>query len=207
MSVWALVPAKSFALGKSRLGPALAGDARAAFARSLFDHVLATLKASHAVDGVLVATNAPEVAAAARAHGAEVLDDAPGATGLAAVVDDGLAALAARGARTAMVLMADLPHLTADDVRTLAAAAAAHDVAIVRADDGCHTNALALSPPACLRSAFGRGDSFDAHVAAARAAGLRVAVVDNAGIAFDVDGPEDHARMLAATARQRVTSA
>jgi 2-phospho-L-lactate/phosphoenolpyruvate guanylyltransferase len=207
LSVWALVPAKSFARGKSRLGPVLEDDARAAFARSLFDHVLATLTASGAVDGVLVATNSSDVAAAAHAHGAEVLDDAPGAVGLAAVVDDGLAALAARGARTALVLMADLPRLTADDVRTLAAAAAAHDVVIVRADDGCHTNALALSPPACLRTAFGRADSFDAHGAAARAAGLRLAVVDNARIAFDVDGPEDHARLIAAGARPRLTSA
>jgi 2-phospho-L-lactate guanylyltransferase len=185
LSVWALVPAKSFARGKSRLGAVLEGDARAAFARSLFDHVLATLTASGAVDGVLVATNSPDVAATAHAHGGSVLEDCPRATGLAAVVDDGLAALAARGARTALVLMADLPHLTVDDVRTLAAAAAAHDVAIVRADDGCHTNALALSPPACLRTAFGRADSFDAHVAAARAAGLRLAVVDNARIVRD----------------------
>ena len=97
--------------------------------------------------------------------------------------------------------MADLPRLAADDVRALVAAAAAHDVVLVRADDGRHTNALALTPPGCLATAFGRADSFDAHVAAARAAGLRVAVVDNARVAFDVDGPEDHARLMRRRAR------
>ena len=103
--------------------------------------------------------------------------------------------------------MADLPRLCADDVRALVAAAATHDVVIVRADDERHTNALALTPPGCLPTAFGRADSFDAHLAAARAAGLRLAVVDNPRIAFDVDGPEDHARLVASTARGRATSA
>jgi 2-phospho-L-lactate guanylyltransferase len=200
MSVWALVPAKGFERGKSRLTATLDDAARAAFARSLFDHVLATLTASGVVDGVLVATDSSVVAAAARAHGAAVHPDASGAGTLAAVVDDGLAALAARGVGTALVLMADLPRLSAADVRALVAAAAAHDVVIVRADDGCHTNALALTPPGALPTAFGRADSFDAHVAAARAAGLRLAVVENPRIAFDVDGPGDHARLISSGA-------
>ncbi|HEY1585877.1 MAG TPA: hypothetical protein VGH63_09340, partial [Polyangia bacterium] len=86
------------------------------------------------------------------------------------------------------------------------AAAATHDVVLVRADDERHTNALALSP-GVMTTAFGRADSFDVHVAAARAAGLSVAVVDNARVAFDVDGPDDHARMLASTARKSATLA
>jgi 2-phospho-L-lactate guanylyltransferase len=198
--VWALVPAKAFDQGKSRLRPALADAARAAFARMLFDRVLGALAASGAVDGVLVATDSPAVAQAARAHDAAVRFDPPAAAGapkptLAAIVDAGLADLAARDAATALVLMADLPELTVDDVRALVAAAARAPVAIVRADDGAHTNALALTPPACLRTAFGRLDSFAAHLAAARAAALAVVVVDNARIAFDVDGPADHARL------------
>jgi 2-phospho-L-lactate guanylyltransferase len=196
VTVWALVPAKAFDRGKSRLRPALSDEARAAFARALFDHVLGALAGSAAVAGVLVATDSPAVAAAARAHGAAVRFDAPGPSGLAAIVDAGLGELAERGATTALVLMADLPELTPDDVRGLVAAAAAAPVAIVRASDGTHTNALALTPPDCLRTAFGRADSFAAHVERARAAGLGVTVVDNARIAFDVDGPDDHARLV-----------
>ena len=201
MTVWALVPAKDFGRGKSRLRPALSDDARAAFARSLFDHVLGAVTASRVVDRVLVATDSPVVAAAAREHGAAVHLDPPGAATLAAVVDGGLGELAARGARRALVLMADLPHLGPDDVRSLVALLDDHEVAIVRADDGQHTNALALAPPTCLATAFGRTDSFAAHVAAARAAGLRVAVADCAGIAFDVDGPDELARLVATPTR------
>ncbi len=198
-ATWALVPVKSFTRGKSRLAPALSDDARAAFARRLFDHVLDTLAAVPGLAGVLVATDDEAVAAAARAHGAAARLDAPGAAPprLADVIDAGLADLAARGAGAALVLMADLPRLGVADVEALVAALATHDVVAVRADDGCHTNALGLRPPDRLRTAFGRPDSFAAHVAAAAAAGLSLAILDNPRIAFDVDAPADHARLLA----------
>jgi 2-phospho-L-lactate guanylyltransferase len=199
--VWALVPTKGFDRGKSRLGPALSDAARAAFARAVFDHVLGTLMRSSVLDGVLVATDSPLVAGAAGEHGASVRMDPPGTPTLAAVVDSGLAEVTTRGGRGALVLMADLPRLQVDDVRGLVALLDDHDVVIVRAEDGKHTNALALTPATCLETAFGRADSFEAHVAAARAAGLRLAILDNARIAFDVDGPDDHARFLADSTR------
>jgi 2-phospho-L-lactate guanylyltransferase len=195
--VWALVPVKGFERGKSRLAPALSDTARAAFARRLFEHVLGVLATSEVLAGVLVATDSAEVAEAARAHGAAVLMDVASTQTLAGVVDAGLAALSARGAGGALVLMADLPHLQPSDVRQVVAELAAHDVVLVRAGDGRHTNALALAPPNCLQTAFGQADSFAAHLAWARAAGLRLAVVDNPRIAFDVDGPDDHARLRA----------
>jgi 2-phospho-L-lactate guanylyltransferase len=205
--VWAVVPAKGFDRGKSRLAPALSDAARAAFARRLFDHVLGAATASRALAGVLVTTDAADVAAAAAAHGAAVrLDGAELAGGasdgdtrprLARVVDAGLADVAARGAEAALVLMADLPQLEAGDVAALVAALDEAPVVLVRASDGTHTNALGLRPPTAIASAFGRDDSFAAHAAAARAAGLDVRVVESARVAFDVDGPEDHARWLA----------
>jgi 2-phospho-L-lactate guanylyltransferase len=107
---------------------------------------------------------------------------------LAQIVDAGLRQI---DAPRALVLMADLPRLRADDVRQIVAPLADHDVVLVRAQDGHHTNALALSPPTAIATCFGRADSFDAHVAAAQAARLRIAVIENAGVAFDVDAPED----------------
>jgi 2-phospho-L-lactate guanylyltransferase len=201
MSGWALVPAKAFARGKSRLAPAMSDAARAEFARRLFDHVLATLTAAGVLDGVLVATDSDDVAAAAETHGALVLRDAAANAALSTVIDAGLAALAARGVTRALVLMADLPQLSVADVRALVAAFDGADVVLVRADDGRHTNALGLAPPDRLPTRFGRDDSFAAHLADARAAGLRVAIVDNERVAFDVDGPDDHARLQAARAR------
>jgi 2-phospho-L-lactate guanylyltransferase len=193
---WAVVPAKSLQRGKSRLRGVLGEDERTAFARDLLVHVLGVLRACP-LAGVLVATDGDDVAELAQEHGASVRRDAgAGAGGLAAVVDGALADVAARGAAAAVVLMADLPRVEPADVASLLVALGDHDIALVRDHLGDHTNALALAPPTAIATCFGRRDSFAAHCAAARAAGLRIALVDNARIAFDVDGPEEHARLV-----------
>jgi len=192
---WAIVPAKSLRQGKSRLRPVLGDEDRARFAQRLLEHVLDVLGAC-ALDGVLVATGGDDVASVAASRGAHVLRDR-GEGSLADVVDRALGEVASRGAASALVLMADLPRIEPGDVGALLAALDDHDVALVRDHLGHHTNALAVAPPTAMATCFGRADSFAAHQAAARAAGLRAAVVDSVRIAFDVDVPADHEELTA----------
>ncbi len=202
---WAIVPAKSLARGKSRLRPVLDEDARATFARKLLEHMLDVLVACD-LGGVLVATDGDDVEELARARGAHVRRDDPGAAAagsLAGVVDRALADVEARGAMAAVVLMADLPDIEARDVAALLDALNGADVALVRDHLGRHTNALALAPPTAIATRFGSDRSFALHSEAARAAGLRVAVVENERIAFDVDGPSDLARLTTERSPQR----
>jgi 2-phospho-L-lactate guanylyltransferase len=190
---WAVVPAKSLVVGKSRLRSVMGDGERAGFARGLLEHVLGVLRACE-LDGVLVATGGDDVASLAASHGAQVLRDR-GAGTLAEVVDRALSEVESRGAGAAVVLMADLPRIEPEDVRDLLAALVDHDVAVVCDHLGRHTNALALAPPTALATCFGREDSYAAHLAAAHAAGLRIARVDNERIAFDVDLPVDLRRL------------
>jgi 2-phospho-L-lactate guanylyltransferase len=192
---WAVVPAKSLAHGKSRLRSVLGDGARAGLARELLEHVLDVLRGCE-LDGVLVATGGEDVASLAMSHGAHVLRDR-GAGTLADVVDRALGEVASRGATMAVVLMADLPRIEAEDVGELLAAVCENDVALVCDHLGRHTNALALSPPTAMATCFGREDSFAAHCAAAHAAGLRTVLVKNERIAFDVDLPVDLRRLTA----------
>lgn len=194
MTTWAIIPAKGFGHAKSRLAPVLIEAERARFAQRLFEHVVDTVAASGCVDGILVATNADDVAATAHRRGALVRRDAAPAS-LASIVDDALLDLRNRGATAALVLMADLPRLKATDVRAVLAALADHQVVLVPDLHGRHTNALALAPPSGLATRFGAADSLIEHLAAARTARLRVKVLTNAGIAFDVDGPAEHAQL------------
>jgi 2-phospho-L-lactate guanylyltransferase len=191
--VWAIVPAKSLARGKSRLRPVMADAERARFARALLENTLSVLRAGP-LDGVLVATDGDDVAEVAAAYGARVRRDR-GASTLAAVVDGALAEVSALGARAAIVVMADLPRIAPGDVAALVAALEGCDVALVRDHLGQHTNALAVAPPTAIGTCFGRPDSFVAHRAAAQAAGLTVAILDNERLAFDVDAPADHAAL------------
>lgn len=190
---WAVIPAKSLARGKSRLSPALDHAERARFARSLLEHVLDVL-CSCALEGILVATDGDDVAEIATSRGAAVLLDR-GADSLAGVVDRALVDVARRGASAAVVLMADLPRIEARDVAEIVSALEAHDVVLVRDHQGYHTNALGVSPPTAMATRFGRPDSFEAHLAAAREVSLRVRVIENERVAFDVDLPEDHRRI------------
>lgn len=193
-AVWAIVPVKGFARGKSRLGDVLGDALRGAFARSLFEHVVQVLLAVEHVAGVLVITDDDEVASCARERGTAVLRDPPGAS-LGQVVDAALCEASARGASAALVCMADLPELSAEDVRSVLALLELHEVVVVPDRDELGTNLLCLSPPAVMPSCFGRGDSFREHLRSAEQRALRAAVSRAPGICFDVDEPDDLARI------------
>jgi len=196
---WALVPARSFATAKSRLG--LPRSARAALARALFGHVCDAVAASSRLAGLLVATDGDDVADDAAARGLGVLYD-QGQPPLAAVVDRGLAQLAARGATAALVVMADLPLVAASDLDAVVAALADADVAAAPDRDELGTNALAirLDPDRAAATCFGHRDSYLRHVAATAAGGLRLATCRRPGLAFDLDWPDDVDALLASGA-------
>lgn len=93
---------------------------------------------------------------------------------------------AARGAASLLVIHADLPRLSGEDVRALLAAAEMHGAAIAPDRAGVGTNAIALARGVPLPFAFG-ADSFARHEAALPGA----AAVRRDGLARDVDTPED----------------
>jgi 2-phospho-L-lactate guanylyltransferase len=191
---WALVPCKGFQRGKSRLAAVLPATERAQLSRQWFEHVLVVLRESAGVAGVLVVTENDEVAEVAAARGASVHMAEP-AAGLNGLVDGGLAALAQRGAARALVLMADLPRLQSRDVEDLLALLGDRELVVAPDAREQGTNALALRPPDRIRTCFGSPDSFARHLAAAEDAGLRAAIHRSSRLAFDVDDPEDLARL------------
>lgn len=206
MSVWAVVPVKGFARAKSRLTNLAIGE-RKQLARSMFERVIGVLSQCDAVAGTLVSTDSSEVAAVARELGAEVVRDdlapsagGPSGEGIGPVVARALQAVTRRGARSAIVLMSDLPRLEVTDVREVVGLLAQFEVVVVpdRRDRG--TNALALSPPDRMATCFGNEDSFERHCVAAMESGARFRVHRNPRIAFDVDVPDDVVELAAAGA-------
>jgi 2-phospho-L-lactate guanylyltransferase len=204
MKAWALVPVKRFDQGKSRLGELLDGEARAGVARAMFDRVVGRVLVGLArrgeIEGVLVVTDGPEVADRARAAGADAMISpgvGPGRK-LGAIVDEGLATLAARGADAGLVIMGDLPELGPDDVRDLARLLDDHDLVFAPDAAGTGTNALALRLPPPMPTRFCGGESLADHLADARALRLRVAMCERAGFRFDVDQPGDYERIRSA---------
>jgi 2-phospho-L-lactate guanylyltransferase len=181
--VLAIVPVKGLDGAKSRLAPALTEAERRALVRGMLAAVLSACDRARRVSGVLVVTPDRELAGER-----DVLVD-PG-------VGHGFAlALALRDERAragALVVMADCPLVTPASLDALAAAA--RPLALVPAADG-GTNALALADPGLLEPPFGLPASARVTIARARAAGIEPSVLEDAGLAFDVDRPEDLERV------------
>jgi 2-phospho-L-lactate guanylyltransferase len=205
---WALVPAKRFGRAKTRLATALLPAARRDLARELCRRALSACSGSGALAGTLVATDGDDVCAlAARQRVAVLRDRELGRPALAHVVDAALAELRARGATHALVIMADLPHIEARDVRELLALLRQGDVVIAPDALRRGTSALGLRIDLPFRSAFGHADSLQRHLREAERIGARARMLYNPRLAFDVDGPEDLARLAQSWASLRLPAA
>jgi 2-phospho-L-lactate/phosphoenolpyruvate guanylyltransferase len=151
-----------------------------------------------ALDGLLVVTSDPEVAALGReVAGAEVIPDHDPPRGMNGAVARGLGALAERGIEAALVMTADLPLARPDDLAAiLAAAPPGPSAVLVPSHEGTGTNAMLLRPPRAIAPKLGPR-SLARHLAAAERRGVAVARLERARIALDIDTPRDLAALIA----------
>jgi 2-phospho-L-lactate guanylyltransferase len=192
---WALVPAKPFGMAKSRLSEALSSEARRTLARDLLTRTLGVLRGTAGLAGVAVVSRDPEVEAVALDNGALLLPEA--SERLDEIIDGGLADLAARGAESALVIVADLPALSQDDVARMIKVGERFAVVLAPDEREEGTNALFMAPPNRMQTCFGRRGSFRAHSERAAAMGLEAAAFRAPSLAFDLDTVEDLRRLSA----------
>jgi 2-phospho-L-lactate guanylyltransferase len=191
--LWAVLPVKPLAEGKSRL--ALPPAERIACNRFFFRHALAVLARSVGTGRVVVVSRDPEVLDAGRAAGAHALPEKAGGD-LNAAMTAGAILAARHGAGAVLTIAADLPGLTVEDIAHLVAARTdAGTIAIAPDAAGAGTNALLMAPLA-MPYRYG-ANSFWAHLEVAQAGGHGFAVVRTPGLAEDVDWPADLARAVA----------
>ena len=180
-----LLPVKAFGEAKLRLAPALDQAGRAALARAMATHVVATA----APLPTAVVCDDAEVAAWARDLGALVVWEPE--RGLNRAVEAGVARLAAGGARRVVVAHADLP-----EAGRLAWVASFGGVTIVPDHDDNGTNVICVPADGAFTFSYGPG-SFARHGAEAHRLGLPLRVVRDPSLAHDVDVPADLAAYLA----------
>ncbi|MGD0505839.1 MAG: 5-amino-6-(D-ribitylamino)uracil--L-tyrosine 4-hydroxyphenyl transferase CofH [Steroidobacteraceae bacterium] len=189
-AVWAVVPVKRLAEAKRRLSAAL-GETREEFAYLLACRTLDVLRSAGLFAGIIVVTPDPRVAAAARARGAVVVDDADSSLNQACVL--GLDAAAKQGASLAVLLPSDLATLTAEVLSRLVQNYSRlrnqqnRAIVLVRCKEGTGTNLVVLEPRTSFQPSFGP-DSFSKHV---REAGPDAHELCEPTVSFDIDTPED----------------
>jgi 2-phospho-L-lactate guanylyltransferase len=187
--VIAIVPVGSVDGAKSRLGNVLDAEERHDLVVRLADRTIRAAVATPGIEETLVVTPDDEVRELALRAGARPLRQR--SRGLNDGLREAREEAVAAGADAVLVLPIDIPRVSADLLAPVVELAGSSDrlVAIVPDRHGRGTNALLLSPPDVIEFCFG-GDSQDAHLGAARAAGARVEVLDGP-LTLDIDTPED----------------
>jgi len=190
MTLWAIVPVKPLRQGKSRLAGTLNEDQRTALNRSLLQHTLETLSELREVDGVLVVSRDPNVLTVARSHGARTVQE-NGQSQLNTALKRATIVAQVYATRGVLVLPADLPLISKDDILELIKRAGDSPVVVIAPDRHRRgTNALLISPPGLIEYDFGE-NSFQRHCERAKKAGARLEVVELPSLALDLDVPED----------------
>jgi 2-phospho-L-lactate guanylyltransferase len=93
-----------------------------------------------------------------------------------------------------LVIPCDLPLLEVEDLERLAVAGSGHAIGIAPDRTRQGTNGLCLDASLEFPFSFGPG-SFERHLDQALRLSLQTVPVESAGLAFDVDLPEDLARL------------
>jgi 2-phospho-L-lactate/phosphoenolpyruvate guanylyltransferase len=194
------VPVKSLERAKSRVSSILSPAERAALSLIMFEDVLDACLSQGGWETWVISHDEAVLDIGIR-RGARAI--AEKGTSLRDAVRQAELEVTAASSQLGVVL-ADLPLITAEAVSEALARPAAV-VAVPAASDG-GTNLLLRRPPPVIPSWFGRS-SFAKHRWAARRARVPFEDVRLPELAFDLDRPEDLARVLAEGGERRTRSA
>jgi 2-phospho-L-lactate guanylyltransferase len=190
MTLWAIVPVKPLRRGKSRLAGTLTEDERTELNQHLLERTIKVLSALKELDQILVVSRDPHALTIARNQGAKTVQE-DGQPHLNTALKRATVMAQVHSTRGVLVLPADLPLLTPDDVRALIDRAVKPPVVVIAPDrHGKGTNALLMVPAGQIEYDFGEG-SFQRHCERAKQSGARLEIVELHALGLDLDLPED----------------
>jgi 2-phospho-L-lactate/phosphoenolpyruvate guanylyltransferase len=197
-----LVPVKILADAKQRLSDILSPEERVALAQAMCEDVLQTLAnwQSRTSMAVAVVTSDSFVSGLAARFKFDVIADAN--AGETSAIEMATAVCKARGARSTLVVPADIPLIDSGELQLIIESAPPDGTVLVPDAEGRGTNAALRSPGDLFPLRFGN-DSFLPHQAAARATGLRCVILRLPGIARDIDRPQDLHQLSAASGERQ----
>lgn len=195
MNVWAVVPVKPLNRAKSRLSDELSPERREGLAARLLEHTVSTLVPLRQIKGVLVISRDTKALSLVRDLGAQTVQES-GTPELNNALYRATQVLRARGADAVLVVPADLPLLTEDDVCEMVHLGRYSNSVVIAPDYlGQGTNLLLVRPPGIIPYSFGE-NSFENHKRLAHEANATVMIYHSDRVALDIDTPEDLYRYI-----------
>lgn len=209
MTTWAIIPVKPLRYGKSRLSQILTPDERAQLTTKMLRHTLQVLDNVPGIFRTLVISRDPVALKIAREYGAYTYGEGD-KQDLNVALTRAAHIAAAQEASGILIVPADLPLITVEDVEMMLAGVAP-TMSYSRARDYTNgtirfhqpravsicpdrkrngTNALYVSPPIGFTFRYGEG-SFERHLEEAEQLGMKSRIVHAPGLKFDLDTEED----------------
>jgi 2-phospho-L-lactate/phosphoenolpyruvate guanylyltransferase len=208
MRTAAVLPVKSFARAKQRLGQSVADPLRLELARAMVADVLLALAQSEAIELTIVVTREDSVAHTAHELGAIVVED-DSESGQSAAASLGVHRALSEGIERVLCVPGDCPALDPAELDELLGghAPGASDerngdeqlespigVVIVPDRHGTGTNGLLLCPPDVIEPSFGP-DSCERHRRLAHDAGVAARLERPPSLLLDIDTGADLAAL------------
>lgn len=209
MTTWAIIPVKPLRYGKSRLSDILTPDERAQLTTKMLRRTLQALNNVPGIFRTLVISRDPVALKIAREYDAYTYGEGD-KQDLNVALTRAAHIAAAQEASGLLIVPADLPLITVEDLEMMLAGVAptmsrsrARDysngtirfhhprtIAICPDRKKGGTNALYVSPPLGFTFRYGEG-SFDRHLEEAKRLGMKSRIVHAPGLKFDLDTEED----------------
>jgi len=190
MALWAIVPVKPLRRGKSRLAEMFTPEERVDLNRQLLINTINTLKEIPEIEEVLVVSRDQAALSLARDRGAKTVQE-NGDPDLNIALTRATIVAKTYTTRGVLIIPADLPLLTSEDVKALLSKAVDPPVVVVAPDrhkEG--TNALLVCPSGLIEYEYGL-NSFRRHCDLAQSVGARLEVCELPSLALDLDMPAD----------------
>ena len=191
MKVWAIVPVKSLSHAKSRLASILTPAERKQLALRMLRYNLETVSDSGLLSGVLVISRDADALQTAQQVDDVIALQETGIPHLNDALNQARGLLTGWGADAVLVLPADIPFITAEDLRAMLAMGQEPGTVVIAPDRHRQgTNAILLHPPRVIDFSFGIG-SFERHQQIARTNGAQVVHYQSEALELDIDTPDD----------------
>ena len=187
--IWAVLPLKDFMNAKQRLSGVLAPHERRGLFQCMVEDVLEALSQCAMIEQVLIVSDDPAAEMLAVRYKATTLAENEN-SGLNAAVSQAANYVMAKGGDTMLVIHGDLPLANSAELTALCEQHQGPGISIAPDTKNEGSNVMLCSPPDVIDFHYGAG-SCQLHSQAAKQRAVHLQVISKAGLALDVDSPDD----------------
>jgi 2-phospho-L-lactate guanylyltransferase len=182
------IPVKKLSESKTRLSSILSLEKREELVRRMLIDVLNAVTQSSMINQIMIVCSDKTVLKDNHCSKIRIIEDETYG-GLNFALKGAVDYSVRCGADSLLILPADIPLIQKSDVELIIRSSSDHGIVIIPSKDRLGTNALMLTPPNVIPTAFG-SNSFLSHLRLAKACGTPVNILRIERVSLDIDTAE-----------------